>query len=95
VVVTCPRWGNLQGQIQVYSRNETTQELLLVYSEIGNDTASRTDYFNIGASADLLEHNWNHATLFYTSTLTNSTINNVPMNYTHINTVEIFRFKVN
>ena len=53
------------------------------------------DYFNIGSSADLIEYNWNHATFFYTSTLTNSTINNVPMNYTHLNTVDIFRFKFN
>jgi len=53
------------------------------------------DYFNIGASVDLIEYNWNHATLFYTSTLTNSTINNVIMNYTHVNSVDIFRFKYN
>jgi hypothetical protein len=43
----------------------------------------------------LVEHNWNHATLLFTSTLTNVTANSTQMNYTHINSVEIFRFKYN
>ena len=51
------------------------------------------DYFNIGASMDLIEHNWNHAQLFYTSTLRNMKFEGKPMNYTHINLLEITRFK--
>jgi hypothetical protein len=45
------------------------------------------DYFNIGSSLDLIEHNENHATLFYTSTIEQSGVN-----YTNINTVDILRF---
>jgi hypothetical protein len=52
------------------------------------------DYFNIGASIDFIEHSWNHAQLFYTSILRNSTIKNVVMNYTHINSLDIVRFQV-
>ena len=51
------------------------------------------DYFNIGASIDLVEHNWNHAQLFYTSTMRNVTLDGKPMNYTHINILEIVRFR--
>ena len=51
------------------------------------------DFFNIGASMDFIEHNWNHAQLFYTSTLRNATLDGKPMNYTHINILDIVRFK--
>ena len=55
----------------------------LVYSDRGNFT----DYFNLGASVDLVEHNFNHATLFFTSQMIlNGT------NITHINHVQLFRF---
>jgi len=55
----------------------------LIYSEVGNST----DYFNIGASIDLVEVNFNHAVLFYTSSMI---LNG--MNYTHINHVHLLRF---
>ena len=43
------------------ARNDTTQEMQEIYTETGNDTVNSMDYFNIGASLDLVEHNWNHA----------------------------------
>ena len=67
----------------------------MIYTETGNDTSKSLDFFNIGASVDLVEHNWNHAQLFFTSTLTNVTANGTLMNYTHINTIEILRFLYN
>lgn len=45
------------------------------------------DYFNIGASVDIIEYSELHTTLFFTSTMNNS-----GANYTHINTVQIFKF---
>lgn len=56
----------------------------LVYSDRGGNL---TDYFNLGASVDLLEHSFNHATLFFTSQMMlNGT------NITHINQVQLLRF---
>lgn len=83
MIVSCPRFGVLQGQVQLYFRNGTHVQLIL--NEIGNSTAIKLDYFNIGASIDIMEHNANHSTLFYTSTLLR-----FGYNVTHINTVQIF-----
>jgi hypothetical protein len=60
----------------------------LILNEIGN--ATNKDYFNIGSSADIVEYNSNHATVYYTSTMT---FNNI--NYTHINVIEVIRFVEN
>ena len=59
----------------------------------GNSTGSSMDYFNIGVSIDFIEHSWNHAQLIYSSTLQNVTLEGKPMNYTHINILEILRFR--
>lgn len=60
---------------------------LMFYQEYGNQFDKSQDYFNIGSSVDFIEHNENHATLFYTSTTQfNAT------NYTSVNYVDILRF---
>jgi hypothetical protein len=73
--------------------NMTSNQLTLVHQITGNSTSRSMDYFNIGASLDLIEHNWNHAQLFYTSTLRNTTSDGKRMNYTHINLLYITRFQ--
>lgn len=60
----------------------------MILNEIGN--ATNKDYFNIGSSADIVEYNSNHATVYYTSTMTFNSIN-----YTHINVIEVIRFVEN
>jgi hypothetical protein len=39
---------------------------------LGNTSSA---FFNIGQTLDLVEYNWNHALLFYTSTLRSNTLN--------------------
>lgn len=67
----------------MYYRNGTHVQLIL--NEIGNSTNLKLDFFNIGASIDIMEHNKNHSTLLYTSTMVR-----FGYNLTHINTVSIF-----
>jgi hypothetical protein len=39
---------------------------------MGNTSSA---FFNLGQTLDLVEYNWNHAQLFYTSTLSSNALN--------------------
>ena len=86
-VIICPRFGALQGQIQIYHYDSLNYYFDLIYEEQGNSTNNTLDYFNIGSSVDLIEQNKNHMTLFFTSIMQNGT-----QNYTFVNHVQIFTF---
>jgi hypothetical protein len=84
LIVSCPRFGAQQGQIQIYWRNSSDLSLNLIWQETGN--SSTPDYGSIGASFDFMEFDSNQAIMFYTSTLVENGIL-----YTMVNTVEIMK----
>ena len=90
-MVSCPEFDGNKGRFQVYARNSTTNQVQLIYQETGNNTNA---FFNVGQTIDLKEQNWNHAQLFYTSTLRSNALNKAEYRtYTHINTLDIIRFR--
>eukprot|EP00347_Sterkiella_histriomuscorum_P022687 403337531 len=86
LVVACSPYSSNSGKLSVYSRNSNNNTLTLLIQEVGNTTA-QNNYQRLGDSMTITEHNLNHTTLYYTSTLVNNSIT-----YSYINTIQLMRF---